>query len=239
MLKILLPCVSHTNQTHILNEIEKAGIPFSLIMLSDRGAQNGELPARNALFRMALQDPAWHYCATLSDDIHELPTNWAKDLVEQMDKMPADVGALNAYGFVNTFPGYAWAQNVIDPAGNNTGHIYTPDTAFCEDCEPTPPNPELSTALCLIRRRVLHDVGLFDELFGKGGGMEHWDYVIRMYQAGYQNLLTYKVRFKANIATGNRFEPYDTSTYYHKKWGYGFDGISTKEFIERARWAPK
>jgi GT2 family glycosyltransferase len=240
MLKILLPCVSHTNQMHVLNEVEKAGIPFSLLMLSDRGARNGELPARNALFRMALQDPDWKYCVTLSDDISELSTNWARNLEYQMDYLKylnngPKVGALNAYGFVNTFAGLPWAQNLIDEKGNNTGEVVIPDMFSKYYPMELPPNPELSTACCIMRREVLEEVGLFDEGFGKGGGMEHWDYAIRMYQHGWENLLTYMVTFKANIATGNRFQPYDTTTYYRKKYGTHFDGIPTTEFVRRAR----
>jgi GT2 family glycosyltransferase len=245
-LKILLPI--YEASTHpffsddILSQIRKAGIPYDLITLTNSNNRIGELPARNQLFKMALEnDDEWEYCITLSNDVAELPTGYAKDLLFMMHYLKffgeRKVGAMNAYGFVNTFPGRDWAQAMIDPEGANTGIILTPDMDFTKgDMERVcPPNPELSTALCIISRKCLEEVGLFDEGFGMGGGMEHWDYAIRMVRAGFENLLTYKVRFKANIKTGNNFTQNDTHIYYREKWGTGLDGLPTKAFIEKAK----
>ena len=244
-IKILLPAYEDSSKPdafdRIYKEIRKAGVPYSLLVLVDRDNSRGELPARNDLFRCALQDPDWQYCITLSNDIFELPQNWARELELGMDYLKYlgshNVGALNAYGFVNTFEGHEWAQRLIDPYGNNHNIVEPTDDCFNWPgvTESAPPNPELSTACCIIRREVLEEVGLFDPGFGRGGGMEHWDYVIRMYRAGYENWLTYKVRFKADIKQGNNFKPNDTYTYYHEKWGTGLDGLSTKLFLEKAK----
>src|SRR6266566_9826224 len=242
VLKILLPVYessSHGNFDRILPEIRKAGCPYQLVISVDREIRVGELPARNRLFSMALQDQDWDYCVTLSNDIFELPENWGQKLVDHIEELPVDVGALNAYGFVNTFPEHAWAQFLVGQDGQNLW-ITDPSTEMGKEDmgvfnSTTPPNPELSTACCIIKREVLEKVGLFDEGFGRGGGMEHWDYVIRMYRAGYQNLLTYRVTFKADIAHGNNFSPNDTTTYYRQKWGTVLDGLPTKVFIEKAK----
>jgi GT2 family glycosyltransferase len=244
ILKILLPAYEDSTKPdtfdRIYKEIRKAGVPYSLLVLVDRDNSRGELPARNDLFRMALLDEDWEYCVTLSNDIYELPNNWARNLELDMEDSPKDVGALNAFGFVNTFYGCEWAQTLIDEDGQNLWLTDPSTPTGREDMMVfggmRPPNPELSTACCIIRREVLEKVGLFDPGFGRGGGMEHWDYVIRMYQAGYQNLLTYAVTFKADIKNGNNFKPNDTTTYYREKWGTGLDGLPTKLFVEKAKY---
>ena len=121
MLKILLPIFEsydHQRYDRVFGEIRKAGVPYNLVTSIDYENRIGELPARNLLFKMALQDPNWEYCVTLSNDIFELPSLWGKKFVEQMDSMQKDVGALNAYGFVNTFHIFGrngeWAQYLID-----------------------------------------------------------------------------------------------------------------------------
>lgn len=236
ILKVLLPAYEssfHPNfASHALDEIRKAGIVYDLIMLVNRDHRIGELPARNKLFKIALQDDDWDYCVCLSNDIFELPKNWAFTFVSMMTDYSEDVGAINAYGLVNTKNG--WGQYCIDQNGDNTGN-WCPEDSFAYTAQPDYPNPELSTACCIMKREVLEQVGLFDEGFGMGGGMEHWDYAIRMYQKGFQNLCSARVTFKANIKDGNNFAPNDTTTYYRQKYGTHFDGISMQEFVRRAR----
>jgi GT2 family glycosyltransferase len=204
VLKILLPVAEFSDRKDIdgftprvWKEIQKCGIPYHMYVYVHKDDRQGELPARNRLFEIALQDKDWKYCVTLSNDLTSMPDNWGKTLVDLMDSLPESIGAVDPYVIPEDL-GADTIRNIKFQDGAEVG--------------------EFGTACLIIRRKVLEEVGLLDTGFGVGGGMEHWDYVNRMKEKGYKNVYTTKVIVFIAVAKGNNFPPTETNTYYNQKW---------------------
>lgn len=212
----------------VLPSVVKTGVPHRLLLVNDsEGIENMGIPKkRNTLFKWALSDPEMKYVACVSNDCFP-PENWVSTFMDFLMDNP-NVGAVHGVEFADF--GNGLGQYWLDPQFVRGDWLPAEDPRWdFEMFDAT----SLNCRCNLIRREVFEKVGFLDENF-KLGSYDENDYGLRMYEAGFRNVVTGKVKFihKVELNLPKFSYPHEEGgKYMAQKWP-GIAGLPNSEVID-------
>lgn len=204
--------------THrLLDELDKGGHPYKLIMLEDQDTGRVGLPkARNWTFQRCLEQSDCTGICSISNDPYMLPNGWLDEMVQWLDNHE-DYGAVTAGKMVNygrlDRADNGWGN--FDPIKGAYGQWYSENHPFWAGFECN--YPQVGT-LFVARKEAIVQTGLMDERFGMGG-YEDIDYALRLFKTGFPVRFLGRIHYRYDIENPLEYDMPKSAAIFKSKWG--------------------